>query len=162
MKSLLPQPEHGNLPVILIYIQLHQSQNGSINSYFQTLYTNTIIWNPYTNQLIYFLCQQIRTVEKFEDNTGIIRNHQSKQDRQYNGEQKKDKHLHCKLRLCNTNSTNTGVFLKDERFLLYQWHPSCFSAIIPRKDEYIFLVLDQHSLINCYSVRSLKQQHLHG
>jgi hypothetical protein len=58
-------------------------------------------------------------VEKFEDNTGIIRNHQSKQGIQYNGEQKKDKHLHCKLRLCNTNSTNTGVFLKDERFLLY-------------------------------------------
>ena len=34
------------------------------------------------------------TAEKFEDNKGVIRNHQSKQDRQYNGEQKKDKSLH--------------------------------------------------------------------
>jgi hypothetical protein len=34
------------------------------------------------------------TAEEFEDNKGVIRSHRSKQDRQYNGEQKKAKSLY--------------------------------------------------------------------
>ena len=39
---------------------------------------------------------------------GQIKSHQSKQDKQYNGKQKKDNVLHSKLRLCNTSPQTRG------------------------------------------------------
>ena len=40
----------------------------------------------------------IVSVEKFEDTKGVIRSRNSEKDRQYNGQWKKDKRLHAKLK----------------------------------------------------------------
>jgi len=83
-------------------------------------------------------CRNILVLwENFEDTKGALRSRKS-EDRQYNGQKKKDKRTNSDLRNAtqktkdrtNTKPTKkqewTEVLRKGRKFLLHIWHPSCY------------------------------------